>query len=152
MSHALPNFDQAVLPHLDAAYNLARWLTRNTEDAEDVDQEACLRAFRFFPGFRGEDGRAWLMKIVRNACIPRHLPTENIETPRSLTRIYSRLTLAYPIQSKPYSKMIAIIQSEKHWKTCPLIFGEILILREFEEMSYREIVLPVAHGTAFVRP
>ena len=50
-----PNFEEAVLPHLDAAYNLARWLTRNEQDAQDVVQEACLRAFRFFSGFRGGD-------------------------------------------------------------------------------------------------
>jgi RNA polymerase sigma-70 factor (ECF subfamily) len=53
----LPDFEQAVLPHLDAAYNLARWLTRNEQNAEDVVQEACLRALRFFPGFRGSDAR-----------------------------------------------------------------------------------------------
>jgi RNA polymerase sigma-70 factor (ECF subfamily) len=63
-----PNFEQAVLPHLDAAYNLARWLMRNEQDAQDVAQEAYLRAFRFFPGFRGGDARAWLLKIVRNTC------------------------------------------------------------------------------------
>jgi RNA polymerase sigma-70 factor (ECF subfamily) len=67
----LPNFEQAVLPHLDAAYNLARWLTRNKQDAEDVVQEACLRAFRFFLSFHGGDARAWLMKIVRNTCYTR---------------------------------------------------------------------------------
>jgi len=61
-------FEAAVLPYLDAAYNLARWLTRNERDAEDVVHEACLRALRFFPGFRGGDARAWLMKIVRNTC------------------------------------------------------------------------------------
>src|ERR1700692_3724868 len=62
------NFEQEILPHLDAAYNLARWLTRNEQDAQDAVQEAYLRAFRFFPGFRGRDARAWLMKIVRNTC------------------------------------------------------------------------------------
>ena len=62
----LASFENAVLPHLDAAYNLARWLTRNDADAEDVVQEAYLRAFRFFGGFHGEDGRAWLLGIVRN--------------------------------------------------------------------------------------
>src|SRR6266446_2774278 len=61
-------FDEAVLPHLDAAYNLARWLTRNTQDAEDVVQEAYLRAFRFFDGFHGGNARTWLLKIVRNTC------------------------------------------------------------------------------------
>src|SRR5580693_5562222 len=62
------NFEQEILPHIDAAYNLARWLTRNEQDAQDVVQNAYLRAFRFFPGFRGGNARAWLMKIVRNAC------------------------------------------------------------------------------------
>src|ERR1700739_3725934 len=62
----LPNFEQAVLPHLDAAYNLARWLTRNEHDAEDVVQEACLRAFKFFSGFRGGGSRKWRLAIVRN--------------------------------------------------------------------------------------
>src|SRR5689334_7208804 len=67
-SNSVVTFEQSVLPHLDAAYNLARWLTRNPQDADDVVQEAFLRAFRFFPGFRGGDGRAWLLKIVRNTC------------------------------------------------------------------------------------
>src|SRR5881628_184416 len=61
-------FEHVVLPHLNAAYNLARWLTRNEHDAEDVVQEAYLRALRFFGGFHGGDGRAWLLAIVRNTC------------------------------------------------------------------------------------
>src|ERR1051325_4852593 len=59
-------FHQLAMPHMDAAYNLARWLTGNQHDAEDVTQEAFLRAFRFFDGFRGEDARTWLLRIVRN--------------------------------------------------------------------------------------
>src|ERR1700751_2770484 len=62
------NFEKEILPHLDAAYNFARWLTHNEQDAQDAVQEAYLRAFRFFPGFRGGNARAWLLKIVRNAC------------------------------------------------------------------------------------
>ena len=61
-------FEQTVLPHLDAAYNLARWLTRNDQDAQDVTQEACLRAFRFFDRYQGGSARAWLLTIVRNTC------------------------------------------------------------------------------------
>src|SRR5262245_11618604 len=73
------NFENSVLPHLDAAYNLARWLTRNDEDAEDGVQEACLRAFRFFGGFRGGDARAWLLKIVRNTCYTQLLKNRSRE-------------------------------------------------------------------------
>src|ERR1700726_4225270 len=88
MPMATPNagtagrFEQTVMPHLDAAYNLARWLVRNTHDAEDVVQEACLRAFRFFGGFQGGDPRAWLLKIVRNTSysyLEKHRPTDLAE-------------------------------------------------------------------------
>ena len=61
-------FEQLVLPHVDAAFNLARWLLRRREDAEEVAQEALLRAYRFFRGFHGGDARAWLLQIVRNTC------------------------------------------------------------------------------------
>src|SRR5437867_4640879 len=68
LEHArLPNFEQAVLPHLGAAYNLARWLLRNDHDAEDVVQEAIIRAFRFFDGFTGTNPRGWLLTVVRNS-------------------------------------------------------------------------------------
>src|SRR5437879_12415068 len=66
--HERARFEQLVLPHLDAAFNLARWLLKRREDSEDVTQEAMLRAFRFFRGFHGGDGRAWLLQIVRNTC------------------------------------------------------------------------------------
>src|SRR6202521_2232497 len=62
------SFEEIVLPHLDAAYNLARWIVRNTSDAEDMVQEAYLRAFKFFGGYQGGDARAWVLKIVRNTC------------------------------------------------------------------------------------
>src|SRR5579871_2453765 len=61
-------FEECILPHLNAAYNLARWLTRNEHDAQDVVQESYLRAFRFFDGYRGGDGKSWLMTVVRNTC------------------------------------------------------------------------------------
>ena len=67
-SGAVGTFEQVVLPHMDAAYNLARWLVRNTSDAEDMVQEAYLRAFKFFGGYQGGDARAWVLKIVRNTC------------------------------------------------------------------------------------
>jgi RNA polymerase sigma-70 factor (ECF subfamily) len=64
-------FERAILPHLDAAYNLARWLMRNEDEAADAVQDACLRALRFIGGFRGGDGRVWLLAIVRNTCYSR---------------------------------------------------------------------------------
>src|SRR5437588_11864647 len=74
-------FEQTVLPHLDAAYNLARWLAGNEQDAQDVSQEASLRAFRFFGSFRGENARAWLLSIVRNTFytwLRKNRPAENL--------------------------------------------------------------------------
>src|SRR5579871_6388750 len=66
--HGHARFEQLVLVHLDAAYNMARWLTRNNQDAEDVVQEAFLRAFKYFESFHGGDSRVWLLRIVRNTC------------------------------------------------------------------------------------
>ena len=63
----LARFEQCIMPHMDAAYNLARWLAGNDPDAQDVVQEASLRAFKFFGGFRGGDSRSWLLRIVRNS-------------------------------------------------------------------------------------
>src|ERR1700683_3677732 len=74
-----PDFDQIAVVHLDAAYNLARWLVRSPADADDVVQEAYLRALRFFDGYRGGDSRAWILKIVRNTCyswVRKNRPTE----------------------------------------------------------------------------
>src|SRR6266568_1279543 len=64
----VPRFEETALPHVDAAYNLARWLTGDDHDAEDVVQEAFFRAFKFFGGFRGGDGRAWVLTVVRHTC------------------------------------------------------------------------------------
>jgi RNA polymerase sigma-70 factor, ECF subfamily len=62
-------FEREILPHLDAAYNLARWLLRGSDDAEDVAQEALLRAYKYFGGFHGENAKAWLLRIVRNIAV-----------------------------------------------------------------------------------
>jgi RNA polymerase sigma-70 factor, ECF subfamily len=80
-STAGPTFEEVFLPHLDAAYNLARWLLRNDQDAEDCVQEAYLRAYRAFPRFRGGDGKAWLMTIVRNVCYTAIRKLRSHETP-----------------------------------------------------------------------
>jgi RNA polymerase sigma factor (sigma-70 family) len=135
----LATFEEAVLPHLDAAYNLAHWLTRNDTDAEDVVQEAFLRAFKFFGGFHGADGRAWLLAIVRNACYTwmQH------NRPPELT-----LTLdddMHEIESEDLNPEALLLQSadteivRQALEALPLVFREVLVLRELEEMSYREI-------------
>src|SRR5712692_6964039 len=138
-SNHLPNFEQAVLPHFDAAYNLARWLTRNDQDARDVVQEAYLRAFRFFPGFRGGDARAWLMKIVRNTCytwLHANRPLQDA------TEFDENL---FPPDSRAPNPEEVVLQNDsgtllrKALEKLPPNFREVLILRELEGMSYREI-------------
>ncbi|MBV9506944.1 MAG: sigma-70 family RNA polymerase sigma factor [Acidobacteriia bacterium] len=136
---ALATFEAVVLPHLDAAYNLARWLARNEQDAEDVVQEAYLRAFRFFDGYRGGDGKAWVLEIVRN-------------TYRSWLRRQSRYASAEPFDEMAHSGDFQVYTQEdamtsdeerSRLRSCleklPEEFREVLVLRELEEMSYREI-------------
>jgi RNA polymerase sigma-70 factor (ECF subfamily) len=130
-------FDQVVLPHLDAAFNLARWLLRGRADAEDVAQDAMLRAFRFFRGFHGGDARAWLLQIVRNTCYswleknrPLELSTEFDEA-------------LYP-QSGANPETLAIAGDNRERLTraledLPPRFREVLVLRELEGCSYKEI-------------
>jgi RNA polymerase sigma-70 factor (ECF subfamily) len=135
----LPNFEEAVLPHLDAAYNLARWLTRNEQDAEDVVQEAYLRAFRFFASFRGGDARAWLLKIVRNtfytwlhANRPLQDATEFDEN------LFSPDSRALNPEEVVLQKDSGSLVREALEKLAPN-YREVLVLRELEGMSYIEI-------------
>jgi len=134
-----PNFEQAVLPHLDTAYNLARWLMRNEQDAQDVAQEAYLRAFRFFPGFRGGDARAWLLKIVRNTCYTW------LHANRPLQEAAEFDESLFQPDSCPPNPEEAVLQKDsdtlvrKALEKLPPNFREVIILRELEELSYREI-------------
>lgn len=135
----LASFEEAVLPHLDVAYNLARWLTRNDTDAEDVVQEAYLRAFKFFGGFRGADGRSWLLTIVRNTCYTwmQHNRSAELGFP-----IDDKL---HEIESTDLNPEARLLQSadtqmvRQALEDLPIEFREVLVLRELEEMSYREI-------------
>lgn len=136
----LPNFEHAVLPHVDAAYNLARWLTRNEQDARDVVQEAFLRAFRFFPGFRGDNVRAWLLKIVRNTCytwLRENRPVQDATE-------FDENNLCPPDYRAPNPEELVLLNDSstlvrKALENLPTSFREVLILREIEGMSYREI-------------
>jgi RNA polymerase sigma-70 factor (ECF subfamily) len=135
----VPNFEQAVLPHLDAAYNLARWLMRNEQDAQDVAQEAYLRAFRFFPGFRGGDARAWLLKIVRNTCYTW------LHANRPLQDAAEFDENLFPPDSCSPNPEEVVLQNDsntlvrKAMEKLPPNYREVLILRELEGMSYKEI-------------
>ncbi len=146
-------FEQQVLPHIDAAFNLARWLTRNDHDAEDVVQDAMVRAYRHFEGLRGE-ARPWLLAIVRNACfswIQRNRPAEvapgvDGEAAEAATAPADgpEALLARELDRRMLNKAIAAL---------PLQFREVLILRELEDLSYREIarIADVPIGTVMSR-
>jgi RNA polymerase sigma factor (sigma-70 family) len=135
----LPSFEHLLLPHLNAAYNLARWLTRNDHDAEDVVQEAYLRALKSFDGFLGGDGRAWLLTIVRNTCYTwlqqnraNRLDTvfdEEIHNPEGEAPNPETLLLR-----RADTELV-----EKALQELTLEFREVLILRELEGLSYKEI-------------
>jgi RNA polymerase sigma-70 factor (ECF subfamily) len=133
------NFDRAMLPHLAAAYNLARWLMRTEYDAQDAVQEAYLRAFRFFPGFRGGDGRAWLMKIVRNTC---YTQLRASQLAQGATEFDENLL---PPDTRALNPEESVLQDgsvnlvRQAMENLPPNIREILILREIEGMSYREI-------------
>jgi RNA polymerase sigma-70 factor, ECF subfamily len=147
-SHAR-TFDEIALPHLDAAFNLARWLVRNAADAEDVVQEAYLRAFKSFGGYRGGDSRAWILKIVRNTSYtflgktrPADLAEEFDETVHSAEAPQADAETAL-LQSAD-GRLLAQALGE-----LPLRFREVLTLRELEGLPYKEIadVMDVPIGT-----
>jgi RNA polymerase sigma factor (sigma-70 family) len=137
----LARFERIVMPHLNAAYNLARWLLRNEPDAEDVVQEAYLRALRYFEGFSGEDGRAWLLAIVRNTCRThqkraagasmefdeeKHSDIEGSSTEEHLVKQTDIDSVRWCIDGLPVE------------------YREVVVLRELEEFSYREIAAAIS--------
>ena len=149
----LASFEQTVLPHLDAAYNLARWLTRNDHDAEDVVQEALLRAFRFYDSFQGGEARHWLLKIVRNTFYSwydknkRHAHTE-ILGDEALEVAGNELTPEEVLLRDHGAKVL-----REAMDSLAVEFREVLLLREFEGYSYKEIadIMEVPIGTVMSR-
>ncbi len=132
-------FEQAVLPHLDAAYNLARWLTRDDHDAEDVVQEAYLRAYKFFDGTSDQDRRAWLLAIVRNTCytwLKQNRPRE------ASVPFNEQVHGAAGEWSDPLRLLEQRAASERvraALEQLPIEYREVLVLRELEGMSYKEV-------------
>ena len=132
-------FEALALPHMDAAYNLARWLTRGGAEADDIVQDAMLRAFRSFDGFRGEAVRPWLLAIVRN-CHRSALEQKNRFVAVLLVGVVGVLFAA----DDPTSESNAMVRSaatqlDKAIAALPEEFREVVVLRELEEMSYRDI-------------
>ena len=135
----VPNFEQDVLPHLDAAYNLARWLIRDEQGAQDVVQEAYLRAFRFFSGFRGGDARAWLMKIVRNTCYTWLHANRPLQEAAEFDENFSLPDYHAPNPEELLLQSDSRTLLHKALENLPASLREVLILREIEGLSYREI-------------
>jgi RNA polymerase sigma factor (sigma-70 family) len=151
-STRLTLFEETILPHLKSAHNLARWLTRNEDDAQDVVQEAYLRAFRFFDGFKGGDGKAWLLAVVRNTCLTWRRRQKNTlggvpfdETTHSSDRAVTAETGL--VEEANLAPLRSCIES------LPLEYREVIIMRELEELSYREIadIAAVPIGTVMSR-
>ena len=146
------SFNDAVLPHLDAAYNLARWLTRNDHDAEDVVQEASLRAFKYWAGISHRNSRSWFLAIVRNTFYTWHrqrLPEMHL---------YSDADPVEVDDENPGPECAAILGADREMlksalEDLPLEYREAIVLRELEGMSYKEIadIANVPVGTVMSR-
>ncbi len=148
-------FEQTVLPHLDAAYNLARWLTRNDQDAQDVTQEACLRAFRFFDGYQGGNMRAWFLTIVRNTC---YTWLHQNRAPGGSDEVFDEEIHSTDESGGASPEIQALAGADRETlrralEELPEVFREVLVLRELEGMSYKEIadVSSVSWGTVMSR-
>lgn len=145
-------FEHAILPHLDAAYNLARWLTGSATDAEDAVQDACVRALTFFDGFHGVEGRAWLLTIVRHTCydwLRKHRRATLLTTSEELERAPDPAPGAEAEQLRRADARML----QDGLDALPAEYREALVLRELEGMPYREIaqVMGVPIGTVMSR-
>ena len=146
-------FEKAILPHLDAAHNLARWLTRNDQDAEDVVQEACVRALKYFAGYHGGDSKAWLLAIVRNTSYThlRRYRSHELTLPFD-DDILNLVSDAYNPETL-FLKSVEVAEMEHALETLPVEFREVIVLREMEGLSYKEIaeVSDIPVGTVMSR-
>ncbi len=149
----LTQFEQSVLPHWQAAYNLARWLTGQDQDAEDVVQEAYLRAFKFFQNFHGQDSRAWLLTIVRNTAYTwlRHNRAHEFEA--SFDDDLNVADSEAPTSEGLLSQIADHELLRSALETLPVAFREVIILHDLEGLSYKEIALiaDVPLGTVMSR-
>ncbi len=149
-------FELLAMPHVDAAYNLARWLTHNDHDAQDVVQEALVRAMRYMGGFRGDNARAWLLQIVRHACfswLKENRPEERMfldDADDAMHRI------AAPPADEPHAVAVRKaerLQINQAIAALPVAYREVLVLRELEDFSYNDIarIADIPVGTVMSR-
>jgi RNA polymerase sigma factor (sigma-70 family) len=148
----MSRFEAVVLVHLDAAYNLARWLTRDAAGADDAVQDACLRAYRFFDSVQGPSPKAWFMAIVRNAC----LDWLKDQRRRGVEESYDEVAHTANVVESAESTVTR--DSDALWvrdgiAALPREYREVLVLRELEELSYKEIsvIVDVPIGTVMSR-
>ena len=152
-------FEREVMPHLDAAYNLARWLLRDPHDAEDAAQEATLRAYRFLDTFRGGNSKAWLLAIVRNACFSqarKNRPGSLDDNPMEGGDSAEAYAMGLEPNHSPESALIEKDQRElvdRCLKDLPAEFREVVVLRDLEGLMYKEIsdVINAPLGTVMSR-
>jgi RNA polymerase sigma-70 factor (ECF subfamily) len=155
------DFDLLVLEHLDAAYNLARWLMRNPHEAEDAVQDACLRAFQAFDGYAGGSAKAWLLTIVRNVCLtrlrrgssPKVVRLDDVMAQVDQLSATPNITSA---ENRPDMQLIAAQDRSRVSQAIarlPEAFREAIVLREIEELSYQDIaaIAGVPIGTVMSR-
>lgn len=155
-------FGEMALPHLNAAYNLARWLTHSDQDAQDIVQEAYLRAFKFFDGFHGNDARAWLLAIVRNTTYTWLQQNRNHVHNAFFDEDFHDLNEADSATrcDQPDNNPAAILTRnddkrllDRALEQLPVEFREVLVLRELEDLSYKEIshIAGIPIGTVMSR-
>ena len=146
-------FEETIMPHLDAAYNLARWLTRNEHDAQDVVQDAFLRAFKYFSGFHGGNSRSWLLSIVRNTTYTWLQKNRK----QDLATVFDEKI--HDIEDTAANPEALLLKNADHQEVMraveqlPVEFREVMVLRELEGMSYKEIaeMAEVPIGTVMSR-
>src|SRR6266446_684250 len=149
----LASFEETMLPHMDAAHNLAKWLLRNEEDARDVVQEAYLRAFKSFGGFHGSNGRAWLLTIVRNTSYTLLKKNRAVD----LTTTFDEEIHASGHESVSPATLLERSEDadlvREAMDKLPVDFREILVLRHLEGLSYNEIadIAQIPPGTVMSR-
>lgn len=136
-SGELVDFEQVILPHLDAAYNLARWLLRSDQDAQDVVQDSFLRAHRYLGSFQGGDGRAWLLGIVRNTCLTCLRHQKSSESLSALTEERAHDAAVDPERALLVKENIASLRI--CIEALPVEYRKVIIMRELEDLSYKDI-------------